>query len=222
MPTVDTFEPARCSLEELAFMLDHLEETPNVALHGKLPPGVNPDAIRTHLGRFAELEELSRVKSVPWAGYDRIRDSIERFIAFQEKCVEGQSYGEPRHPSQMTWDSTGAMSRGGVGSDASDMVRTELKPDGSRVPFTVTLIDGKKRSSMWGKKTAPPSHEDKITYDGKGSYFCTICDKIVVAFEPERGARAKANAKKQVRDHCAKAKKEHSRHRAILNVPVAE
>jgi len=214
------FEPARLSMEELSFVLDHLEESPNVALHGSVPKGVNPTAIRTVLGRFAELEELAKVRKVPWAGYDRIKDSIERFIAFQNKCVEGQTYGEPRHPSMMNWDSTGAMSRGGVGSDASDMVRTELLPDGTRKPFSVTLVDGKRRSSMWGKKSAPPAADDKIVYQGDGTYKCTICDKVVASFDVDRGTRAKNAAKKQVRDHCMKAKREHSRHRAILNVPI--
>lgn len=217
---MQVFQPAQYSIEENRFMLDHLGESPNVALHEGAPKGVNPVAIKTALGKFTELEELQALRKVPWAGYDAIRDSISRFIEFQEKCVEGQQYGEPRHPSQMTWDSTGAMSRGGVGSDSSDMVRSELRPDGERVPFGVTLIDGKKRTSMWGKKTAPPSSEDKIVDNGNGTFTCTICAKVVASYDKDRGTRARNTAKKAVRDHCLKAKREHSRHRAILNVAI--
>ena len=217
---VEVFEPAKLSIPELHFMLAHLEESPNVALHGGVPKGVNPDEITKWLGRFRELDELSKVRKVAWAGYEPIQESIERFIAFQEKCLEGQQYGEPRHPSSMTWDSTGAMSRGGVGSDSSDMVRTELLPDGTRKPFTVKLIDSKQRSKMWGGKSAPPETDDKITYNNDGTYTCSICKKVVASFDVDRGTRARNAAKKQVRDHCLKAKREQSRHRSILNVPV--
>lgn len=217
---VEIFEPAKYSIEELQFMREHLGESPNVALHGKVPPGVNPVAIRDALGRFAELDELSRVRGVAWAGYEPIKDSIDRFIAFQEKCIEGQSYGEPRHPSSMTWDSQGAVSRGGVGSDNSEMVRTELLPGGERRPFGVKLIDTKKRTSMWGQKTVTNTTDDKIAYNGDGTYTCTICAKVVASFDVDKGTRARNKAKKLVRDHCLKATREQSRHRAILNVPV--
>lgn len=217
---VEIFQPAKYSIEELTFMRAHLGESPNVALHGGVPKGVNPVAIKTALGRFVELDELHKVRNVPWAGYEPIKDAIDRFIAFQEKCVEGQQYGEPRHPSAMTWDSTGAVNKGGVGSDSSEMVVTELLSGGERKAFGVALVDGKKRTSMWGKKTAPPSTDDKIVDKENGTFFCTICNKVVVSYDPERGTRARNKAKKDVRDHCLKAKKEESRHRAILNVPI--
>lgn len=216
----DSFEPARFSVEELTFILEHLEESPTVALHGGVPRGVHPEAVKAALGRFVELQELSKVKKVAWCGYEPIKDSIERFIAFQEKCREGQSYGEPRHPSMMTWDSTGAAARGGVGSDASDMVRTELLPDGSRRPFVVKLVNSQQRSKMWGRQEPINTTLDKIADNGDGTFTCTICEKVVANYEVDRGTRARNRALKAARDHCRSVKKEHARHRAILNVPI--
>lgn len=218
-PAVELFEPADYSLEELAFMREHLTESPNVALHGGVPKGVNPAEIRRALGRFAELEELSRVRKVPWAGYEPIKDSIERFIAFQEKCMEGQQNGEPRHPSQKTWDSMGNMVDGGIGSDASEKVRNELLPDGTRLPFAVPLVKVTKRSRMWGVKVAGQTEPDAITYDN-GTYTCTICNKAVANFDTDRGTRARNKARAEARSHCMKSRKEIARHRAIANVPV--
>lgn len=221
MPTVEVFEPADYSLEELAFIREHLTETPNVALHGTLPKGVNAVEVRRALGRFSELEELSRVKKVPWAGYDPIKDSIERFIAFQEKCIEGYAQGEPRHPSQKTWDSMGGMTDGGIGSDSSDKVRTELLPDGSRKPFAVPLVNVTKRSRMWGIKVPGQTEPDAIVHGDNGVFTCTICNKAVANYDTDKGARVRNNAKAEARKHCMKASKEIARHRAIANVPVA-
>ena len=219
-PTVEVFEPADYSLEELAFMREHLRETPNVALHGKLPSGVNPVAIKRALGRFSELHELAEVKQVPWAGYEPIEDAIDRFIAFQEKCMEGQASGEPRHPSQQTWDSMGNMSKGGIGSDASEKVRSELLPDGSRRTFTVPLVAVAKKSRMWGIKVPGQTTPDAITFNPNGTYECSICKKAVSSFDLAKGTRARNKARSDARTHCAKAKTELQRHRAIMNVPV--
>lgn len=217
--SVEAFEPAKYSLQELAFLRDHLGESPNVALHGGAPAGVNPAAIRTALGRFTELDELSRVRNVPWAGYEPIKNSIERFISFQEKCLEGQAQGEPRHPSQKTWDSMGNMSDGGIGSDASEMVRTELLPDGTRRPFAVPLVNVTRKSRMWGVKVPGQTEPDAITHSN-GAYTCTICQKGVASYDPDQGSRARNKAKAEARKHCMKATKEVARHRAIANVPV--
>lgn len=218
-PTVEVFEPADYSLEELAFMREHLTESPTVALFGKVPLGVNPVTIKRALGRFSELSELERVRKVQWAGYEPIKESIDRFIAFQEKCLEGQKNGEPRHPSQKTWDSMGNMTDGGIGSDAAEKVRTELLPDGTRKPFGVPLVNVTKKSRMWGIKVANQTEPDAITYDN-GTYTCTICNKAVASYDTDKGTRARNKARADARSHCMKAKKEQARHRAIANVPV--
>lgn len=223
----DTFEPADFSIEELKFILGddktpgHLRESPTVALHGGVPKGVNPVAIQTLLSRLRELDELSAARNVAWVGYEPIEDSISRFIAYQEKCMEAQSFGEPRHPSQMTWDSTGAMSKGGIGSDASEKVRTELQPDGTRIPFTVKLIDGKRRSKVWGQPKVTNTTNDRITHEN-GVLACTICDKPITSYDPSTAtSRIKNKVRSEARKHCMNAKTEISRHRAIANVAIA-
>lgn len=220
-PTVELFEPADYSMEELSFLREHLHESPTVALHGKLPKGVNPAAIEKALTRFSQLSELEKVKQLPWAGHERIADSIDRFIAFQEKCLLGQSLGDVRHPSQHTWDSTGAASPLGIGSDSADKVRTELLPDGTRRPFAVQLVGTARRSSMWGRKTAPATHDDKIVLADNGTLTCSICDKVVSSFDPAKGSRARNKALAEARKHCMKNSAEQARHRAIANVPVS-
>lgn len=214
------FEPADFSLEELAFMRDHLEETPTVALSDGVPKGVNPLAVRTALGRFTELDELAKVKNRPWCGYEPIRESIERFIAFQDKCLEAQRLGDLRHPGMYTFDSTGAAHRHGIGADSSEKVRTELMPDGTRVPFAVTLVDGQRRARVWGKQAPVNTSLDAITDRGDGTFHCSICDKVVTSYEVIKGRRARNKAIKQAREHCRDAKREISRHRAIMNVVI--
>jgi hypothetical protein len=223
------FEPADYSIEELTFALAHMGESPNVALHDAVPEGVNPVAIRNLLGRLYDLEEIRTIKGVPWGlsddgrltGFDAIRDSSERFINWQRKCMEMQQRGGPRHPSQHTWDSTGAMTHGGIGSDASEKVRSEILDNGTRKPFAVMLKeDGRKRTiKMPWQQPAPPVGSDSITVDG-GVYHCSICDKPIASFDPTLGRRAQNKAKKVVLEHVRDSKTELSRHRALVNVPI--
>lgn len=224
------FEPADYSMVELKFALDHLRESPNVALHGGVPEGVNPLAVKTLLGRLYDLEELRTIKGIPWGwsedgqltGFDAVEDAIERFIAWQEKCLEMQKRGGPRHPSQHTWDSTGAMSHGGIGADASDKVISEIMDDGTRRKFAVTLHeDGRKRTvKMPWQKPAPKIGEDAITLDERGVYSCSICEKAIASFDVDKGRPAQNKARKTVREHIRQTKTELERHRSLVNVPI--
>jgi hypothetical protein len=223
------FEPADYSLPELKFALSHLRESPNVALHGGAPDNVNPDAVKPLLGRLYDLDELKRIKGVPWGwsddgaltGFEAIEDSITRFIRWQEKCRELQKKGGVRHPSQHTWDSTGAISHGGIGSDASDKVRSEITDDGVRRKFAVMLHeDGRKRAvKMPWQKPAPKIGDDAITLDN-GVYHCSICEKPIASFDIDRGRPAQNKARKTVREHVRTAKNELERHRSLVNVPI--
>lgn len=223
------FEPADYAIEELTFALAHLGESPNVALHDGTPKGVNPITVRRLLGRLYDLEELRAIKGVPWGwsddgqftGYDAIRDSSERYIKWQAQCLEHQARGGPRHPSQHTWDSTGAMSHGGIGSDASEKVRSEILDNGTRKTFAVMLKeDGRKRSvRMPWQKPAPPVGSDLISLDN-GVYACSICVKPIASFDPTKGRREQNKARKIVREHVRDSKTELARHRALVNVPI--
>lgn len=222
----DRFEPADYSIEELKFMKEHLGETPNVALHGEIPTGVNPAAIQCALGRFTELDELSKIKATakrkpqPWAGYEAIVDSIDRFINWHETSLEIKAQGGPRHPSMHSWDSTGAMSTGGIGTDSVEKVRTEILNDGTRKPFAVDLLklDGKTPNMPWVTKQASA---DRIEHNADGTYRCTICNKIVATYETEGSnvKRARNKARSDAAKHLKTSRKEVSRHRAIANVP---
>lgn len=222
----DKFEPADYSIEELKFMKEHLGETPNVALHAdELPVGVNPTAIQVALGRFSELDELAKIKPSakrkpqPWAGYAAIEDSIDRFISWQERCLEIQRQGGPRHPSMHSWDSTGAMSTGGIGTDSVEKVRHEILDDGERKPFAVELLklNGNAPNMPWVKKRA---NADRVTHNDDGTYRCSICEKIVATYDTDGGKKARNKARSEAQKHLKTSRKEVTRHRAIANVPI--
>lgn len=228
------FEPADFAIEELMFIKEHLRETPTVALHGgNLPKGVNPVSIQVALGKFSELEALANLKAdgrrkpQPWCGYDAIADSIDRFIAWHEQSLGIQKQGGPRHPSMHSWDSTGAMTTGGIGTDSVEKVRNEIVVDGagkvSRRPFAVDLlkVNGKSLDMPWVPK--PGGHvvdADRVEHDqADGTYKCTICNKVVSSYDTDGGRKAKNAARALAVKHLKTSRKEHSRHRAICNVP---
>lgn len=227
----EKFEPALFSIEELEFLLDHLGETPNVALHEMDEEGVNPKAIRPILTRFVELDELEKVRKVPWAGYDAIKDSIKRYLDWHNKTAELQEEGLPRHPSQHNFEEDGTVTRGGTGADSSEMVRSEILDTGERKVFTVRLRDVKGGGSMkapWlgGPKsksapaktaTAKVEEKDQIVHDRKrGLYMCGICDEAICTYSKTGGARSLTMAKRKVERHLRTSRKAPARHRAVL------
>ena len=238
----EKFEPADFSIEELEFLLEHLEETPNVALHEMDEEGVNPKQIRPILARFAELEELKTHREVAWAGYDAIRDSIKRFLEWHNRSMEIQAEGGPRHPSQHNWDEDGTQTRGGVGADSSEKIRSEIADDGERIPFTVMLrevagggspnmpwVPGSQRKTGKATKTAatPKSSPknatrkgdvvDGIIHDQKlGIFSCKICNEGICTYKKGSGQRGLAMARRKVERHLRTARKGQARHRAIL------
>ncbi len=220
----DTFEPADYSLQELAFLMAHMEETPTVALFEDVPAGVNRAQIERTLTTFNQLEELRKVKKQQWAGFDAIKDSAARFIAWQEKTMELRRRGGPRHPSMHTWDSTGAMTTGGIGSDSSEKVRHEITDDNQRIPFAVPLRDVNKKSVdlPWVTKTrsSRKSAPVDIVSHTPGIYTCSICDKPVATYDTITGRRGQNKARTAAVKHLKTCKSEITRHRAILGVPI--
>jgi len=136
------FEPAYYSLEELRFLLDHVGESPIVALHGGPPAGVNPNMMQPTLAKLYEMEELSTKRQVPWAGVEAIRDSILRFLSWHERSIEIRRRGGPRHPSMYGWEETGKGRIKAIkyapGADG-DIVRSEINEAGENVKFAVNL-----------------------------------------------------------------------------------
>lgn len=136
--TDNTFDPVLFSLEENAFLLEHIGEPPVVAMRsaGK---GVNPNAVMPALTRVYELTELERHRGEVWCGVGAIKASIATYLEQAAKWAEDKRRGAPRFPSMHTFDGRGKPHWAGVGSD-SGQIRTYFTPEGRRVPFAVDLI----------------------------------------------------------------------------------
>lgn len=221
--TVDFFEPATLSIPELLFLRDHLGESPTVALSDDLPPGVNPIEVEKHLTRFVQLEELAAHKGRTWEGLEVIADSITRYLAWHEKTAAIKKAGGPRHPSQFTWDDTGMIYRGGIGSD-SDMVRSEITDEGELVPFRValggtskSLKDASGMMPWLGIKSEKEHKLDTIeTNTDDGVMTCSIC-RHVVTWKTQRGRGAYNLARGKMAQHLTTAKKDIKRHRSLYH-----
>ena len=132
------FEPSEYSVEELRFLLGTLGNKPPVVIKDMvLPLGVSRAQILKVVTDCYELEEVQKHSGVPWAGYDTVRDSMERMLQWYEVCGELARRGGPKHASMQTWDGNRYLPRGPE-SD-SGIVRTEILPDGSRRPLGVDL-----------------------------------------------------------------------------------
>lgn len=226
-PPTDLFEPATLSIPELEFTLQHLGESPAVAFADPAPRGVNPAAVTPLLAKLCELEELQTVKNRPWAGYDQVRDSIIRFLAWQDRCRQIARAGGPRHPSMYVFDG-GIARRGAIGTDSASMVRSEILDDGTRKKFTVDLLSPRQAAGMsstaaalmpWLKDVVDPDVPslDAVQEDVKrGLLTCSICDHIV-KFDPapEKGSRPYNMARGHMNRHLRTAKTDVARHQAL-------
>lgn len=231
----NTFEPAILSLPELRFLLEHLDEPANAALHGgNLPPGVNPIEIERHLNKFQELEQLQQFRGIAWAGFDAIRDSIERYLDWDAKANEiyrlsGGTHGQNAIPraSQFAFDDDGSAFKYAIGADSGEMVRTEILDDGSRRAFAVKLLQPEGESLVnalsqvapWikrGQSTAVAKTKDKVDVVKKGRHgtiSCSICGKAEEFDTAVRSSYLAARAR--IAKHLTKTKTEINRHRLL-------
>ena len=227
MARPEVFEPATLSIAELEFLLDHLDgEDVVVALHDltpdKVKAGVNRREIKKWLSRFHELEALEKHRDVPWAGYGAVRDSIVRYLDWDKRCREIQASGGPRLPSMFNFTPEGEIYRGGVGSDSSTMVRSEILDNGERKRFGVPLtqdrnIDPGARSRMpWlGTTKRVAMQEDKIVADAeKGTLTCSICNHTE-SYDRKKGRAALSMARGRMGRHLKIAKTSTERHRML-------
>jgi hypothetical protein len=231
------FEPARFSIPDLHFLLEHLGTPPVVAMRKPLAPGTHAQALREVLETVYEHEQLRAAEdSYAWAGIDAIQDGIQRFIEWHERSREIQrrgardsSGGLISHPSMYVWDD-GRAFRFGVDADSAEMVRTEILPDGSRKPFGVTLANphGDNLPNLhdvmpWVKTDVDPTirKNDKIT-DEKSEknnriahLRCTICDDTQT-YDP-RVPQSRRIAMARMIRHLKTAKVNVNRHRILLS-----
>ena len=138
------FEPTEYSVEELRFLLTEVEKPPVIVRDMALPKGVVRTQVLKLVTACYELQEKFANIGIPWAGYTRVREAIERTMSWYQTCAELARRGGPKHPSMHTWDSNRYLPRG-VESDAQ-IVKTEILADGSRRPLGLDLAspDGQK------------------------------------------------------------------------------
>lgn len=219
------FDPVLLSKGELEFVLDHLGKSPNVALHNfKRRPGINPVAVRDVLQIFKEHEELEQEHGVEWAGYETIAESIQRWLAWQERCIAIYHAGGPRHPSMHNWDSEATMTKFGIGSDSGARVRSEILDNGERRQFKVQLVGGTDQAAdlmPWLRKDPEQQArvaEDRPQYDArKCAFTCGVCGEVI-ATHKKGSTRAKRQAERKVLAHLKTARVEPARHRAVMRL----
>ena len=219
------FEPAIFSTEELKFLLDHMEEPPVVALNGTLPAGVNRTMVQKWMEKLYALQQLADHKGQPWAGFEVVKDSILRYLQWQERCQEIRRRGGPHIASFYAWDSSGGAAKFGIDSD-SGFVRTEILQDGSRRPFTVKLLEKEgvfrdllSEVAPWIRRTAavgPAAFTDDliIAKNGKfGKIECPICGKSEEFQTASKQAESMARAR--MGRHLKSSRVESARHRML-------
>lgn len=228
-----TFEPAIHSNEELRFLLDHLKEPPNAALHGGVPVGVNPVQINRTLAMLQELEQLRQFRNVEWAGFEAVEDSILRYLSWDERrnaifAATGGPGGSNAIPnaSMYSYSEDGSAFKYAIGADNAEMPRTEILDDGSRRSFSVPLLqpDGVAAASQlasiapWIKRSqqALTQSRDEMLVDDSskhGTVQCSICKKTE-EFDPKVRSSFLA-ARSRMARHLKTAKSEVSRHRLL-------
>lgn len=227
-----TFEPGIFSNEELAFLLDHIKETPTAALHKGVPVGVNPVAVQNLLTILQTYDQLQKVHGVAWAGFDAVTDSMMRYLAWSERSEEihrrtggARSPKSIRFPSQYAWDASGNAFKGGIDADSGELVRTEILDDGSRKPFGVRLIEPEGRVIPALEEVAPwirlsggvrKSPDDKVVeaiIGRNGTMTCSVCGKAEQFDTKTRSTYMMARTR--MGKHLKSARSEVARHRLL-------
>ena len=231
MPNIRTqpydFEPAIFNDAELVFLLDHMEEPPVVAFNKGVPAGVNIKTVQTMLNTLFNLEQLRLHQGQEWAGFGLVKASIERYLQWQERCkeIKRRSGGRLAHPSMFSYDGAGGFVKYGIESD-SGFVKSEIQPDGSRLPFTVKLLEeggqlanllGEVAPWIGGSLTGKPvvfNDELKVERKGRyGKFECSICGKAEEFSTASK--QAEGLARSRMARHLKIARQDVGRHRAL-------
>ena len=190
------FEPAEYSVPELRFLLSVLGKPPVVVRDMDLPQGVVRAQVLKLVTPCYELQEKFVHSETPWVGYDRVREAIERTLAWYQTSAELVRRGGPKHPSMQTWDGNRFLPRGPE-SD-SGIVRTEILSDGSRRPLGLDLAspDGQGvgpnliGAAPWLSPTGPGAVQDLLSstpsallyalndQSHTGTITCPICEWV--------------------------------------------
>lgn len=236
MPAVVRFEPAQYSLQDLAFLLDHLGTSPTLAFRRPLPPGTHRNRIEEVLQTVYEYDQLQdNEEGFRWAGKAALVDAIQRFLAWHDRSREIQrrqvvdaAGALVSHPSMYAWDEDGKAYKFAVGADSSEMVRTEILDDGSRRPFGVTLAHPQGDTLPRISDIAPwvkggpeaPRHDDKVTEirtdkSSRTAFLeCSVCGHREKFDTQNPGTRRAAMAR--MYNHLRRTKEKLSRHQILL------
>ncbi len=230
-PPLTHFIPANYSRAELLWLHEHLGQSVAVAIEDvAFPAGVNPHAVEPIIRETHRREEKRQIKGIEWAGFDVIRDSIQRYLAWMNKSEQvytrtKRTANPIRHASQAVLDGR-SLILGMVGADSKNCVVSEILPDGSRKSFNIELDDANGESLIRevnadpmgvllnaDKRPAAPV-VDQITDDTEhGLLVCPIC-QYTINYDPKRQS-TKAAAKARMGRHLSTAKLEVERHRIL-------
>jgi hypothetical protein len=203
---MDVFDPVLYSLEENKFFLQHLGESPVVALKETLPSGVNPVAVQEVLGAMYELDELQKHRGQTWVGQTTISTSITTYLTEWDKWKEMAERGAPRFPTMHAWDGKGKPHRGGVGSD-SGKVTTYLTKKGKREPLAVTLRSNSQQPFVpdWIQEDDPLPTD--LVHDAEKGFLQCPVDSWSTNYNPD--SRSAYNmARARMSRHCKSSKDE--------------
>lgn len=166
------FDPVKLSLEENAWLLEHLgepwvvagrtiqpERLSNPSPRDKnpinYPNGVNPNAVRPIVDRVYSLIELEKHEGNKWAGVEALKVSINSYLTQAQRWKQDKRKGAPRFPSLSSYDTKGRPHLNGPGSD-SGQVRTYFDSDGQRQHFRIEYVPSGQGTwvAEWAEKVA--------------------------------------------------------------------
>ena len=172
----DTFDPVLLSLEENAFLLEHLGKAPAVIRRLPVPNGVNLKAILPVVEELYALDEVQKADGVEWSGYEAVRTKCRVYLEQKAQWdVMKQRGGKtfPTHPTMAEWDGRGRPRIGASGSD-SHRVRTYFDASGTRQKLAISLHDeGPAFTVPWAKGVKV--YDALVTDEEKGVITCPIC-----------------------------------------------
>jgi hypothetical protein len=212
----DTFDPARFSLEDNQFLIDHLGEPLEVATANGVPPGVTPVAGLQALDDLYRYGRRCEQTGEPFVGFDAIKEACRVFLREHAKMMADHKRGvAPKFPARYEWDSFGQPHLGGVGADTG-RVRSYFDEQGQRRYFAIQLVARETVRPKWLERKTTKTAADyrELIEDAEhGTITCPIC-KFTQNYEPGSRSR-RAMARTRLGKHLKTAKKEPDLHRQL-------
>lgn len=211
----DTFDPVLLSLEENAFLLEHLGKPPKVVERVAFPAGVNRTAVLPIIEEIYGLEEIAKHDKQDWTGIDRLKTQIQTYLDQREgwrqmKVRAGKEF--PSFPTMASWDARGKPHMGAVGSD-SQRVRTYFDADGNRQLFAISLHDTGVGAFVPPWVKADASFTELIVDEEKSSLRCPICDHSETWQAESQSSKNLASGR--MAKHLVSAKVQPNQHKAL-------